>query len=78
MAKKKKKKNLNPKTDRCGVPDPMNCNTKKKCQFGLAITQTKKYQKSVGKKKARCEFNRVKNILEKQYDVKVKKPFKVK
>jgi hypothetical protein len=69
-------KNLNPKRDSCRVRDPMDCSTKKKCQFGHAITNSSRYQKSVGCKNARCEFDRTAKILKECYDVKVKTPFK--
>jgi len=75
-SKPKTCRNLNPKTDRCGVSNPINCTTKKKCQFGHSITNSKRYQQSVGCEQAKCEFDRTAKILKDCYGVKIKKPFK--
>ena len=68
--------NLNPKRDRCGVKNPMDCSTKSKCLFGHSLTNSSTYQSSVGCEKARCEFERTKRILEECYGAKVKTKFK--
>ena len=70
------KTNLNPKTDRCKVKNPMDCSTKRKCQFGHSITNSSTYQASVGCEKARCEFERTADILKNCYGVKIRTPFK--
>lgn len=62
----------------CNLPNPMKTDTRRRAVFGLAITQSGRYQKTVGCAKAKCEFNRVARILKRDYDISVRTPFSCK
>lgn len=68
---------------KCGVPNPLNTNTAGQARKGFAITFSKSYQKGlvkifgtdIAKKKAECEYNRVKKIVNEEYKGNATKPF---
>ena len=71
----------------CGVPNPMNTFTQGKANKGFAITFSPTWQKNVlenssGKRKAKrkilCEHLRVKEVLDKKYDLNTSKYDKIK
>jgi hypothetical protein len=83
ISKKARENPCKSKTKECGkcrIPNPMNTDTKARTQLGLSITNSPQWQNSImnrfgktkGKKKIRCEYNRVKKIAEKDYGIKVK------
>jgi len=77
------------KTHECGkcqIPNPMNTGNKRQALLGFSIILSPKYQKSIinkfgkteGKQKLECEYNRVKGILEKDYQIYPKAKFRLK
>ncbi len=68
----------------CKIPDPMNTHTEREARFGFSLLFTKSYQQSLANKfgkreaieKLRCEYDRIKLVLVKQYFITPKYPFK--
>lgn len=69
---------------RCKIPDPMNTHTKGEARFGFSLLFTQSYQQSLKNKfgrakaisKLNCEYNRIKQVLIKQYFIPSNHKFK--
>ena len=61
----------------CDVTNPMNTRSNKELLFGHSLTHTKKYQQGVGIENAKCEHDRLVEIMKKR-GMKHKSPFKSK
>lgn len=53
-------------TKQCNVDNPMNTRKNKELVFGHSLTHSRKYQKSVGVDNARCEHDRLVEIMMKR------------